>query len=148
MQAIQLILLNNTKNNFRCLITRAKFLQQLTIEVCHQLPDILAPYCLVANIRNNQLLILHTNTTARASLLRYHGPNIIKHLQKHPELSNLHKATIHVRSLPFLSDLPQQQRTLISQKNAALLRNVASGFKDASLQSAFLRLARRANPYS
>jgi hypothetical protein len=148
MQAAQPIgkLLDNAEGSFQHLLTRAKTLQQLTIEVRQRLPKILAPHCLVANIRNDHL-ILHTDTAARANLLRYYGPSIIKHLQQHQKLSNLHRTTIRVRIiLPLLPTPSQKQRPFLSQANAALLRNMASGVKDAHLKSAFLRLARRADP--
>ena len=146
MQAAQPIskLLDNAEGDFQRLLTRAKALQQLTFEVRQHLPKVLAPHCLVANIRNDHL-ILHTDTAARANLLRYYGPSIIKHLQQHQKLRNLHKTAIRVRILPFLPTASQKQRPSLSPANAALLRNIASGVKDAHLKSAFLRLARRAD---
>jgi hypothetical protein len=147
MQAAQPIgtLLDNAEGSFQRLLTRAKILQQLTLEVRQHLPKSLAPHCLVANIRNDHL-ILHTDTAARANLLRYYGPSIVKHLQQHQKLSNLHKTAIRVRVLPILPTPSQKQRPFLSQANAALLRNMASGVKDAHLKSAFLRLANRADP--
>jgi hypothetical protein len=147
MQAAQPIgkLLDNAEGNFQRLLARAKALQQLTLEVRQRLPKALASHCLVANIRNNYL-ILHTDTAARANLLRYYGPNIIKHLQQHQELRNLHRTAIRVQTLPFFPIASQEQRPFLSQANAALLRNIASRIEDTHLKSAFLRLARRANP--
>ena len=147
MQAAQPIgkLLDNAEGNFQRLLTRAKALQQLTFEIRQHLPPALASHCLVANIRNNYL-ILHTDTAARANLLRYYGPNIIELLQQHQKLSNLHRVEIKIRILPSVPAPYKKQHLFLSQANADLLRNIANGVKDTHLKSAFLRLARRTNP--
>src|SRR5699024_3830214 len=144
MQAAQPIgkLLDNAEGNFQRLLTRAKALQQLTFEIRQHLPPAPASHCLVANIRNNYL-ILHTDTAARANLLRYYGPNIIELLQQHQKLSNLHRVEIKIRILSSVTAPYKKQHLFLSQANADLLRNIANGVKDTHLKSAFLRLARR-----
>ncbi|QBQ53411.1 DUF721 domain-containing protein [Nitrosococcus wardiae] len=147
MQVTQSIgkLLDTTEGNLQRLLARAKALQQLTVEVRQCLPKALSPHCLVANIRDHRLII-HTDTAARANLLRYYTPSIIKHLQQHQELRNLRKVTVKVRPPHLLTTSSQAQRPVLSPANGALLRNIASGMKDPHLKSAFLRLSRRTNP--
>lgn len=145
MQGAQPIdkLLDNTEGNLQHLLARAKALQQLTDEVRQYLPAHLAPHCSVANIRGN-CLILHTDTAARASLLRYHLPALIKHLQQHQDLHSLGRASIKVRPQPRQPLISPAGRCLkLSQANASLLRHVANGVSDPGLKAAFLRLAQR-----
>lgn len=138
-------LLDNTEGRLQHLLARAKALQQLTHKVHQYLPAQLAPHCSIANIRGN-CLILHTDTAARASLLRYHLPALIKHLQQHQELRSLGRASIKVRPHPRQpSASPAGQRAKLSQANVSLLRQVAKGTSDPCLKAAFLRLAHRAN---
>lgn len=138
-------LLDNTEGRLQHLLARAKALQRLTHKARQYLPAQLAPHCLVANIRGN-CLILHTDTAARASLLRYHLPTLIKCLQQHQGLRSLGRASIKVRPHPRQPPAnPAGQRSKLSQGNASLLRQVASGTRDPYLKAAFLRLAHRAN---
>lgn len=147
MQVVQPIgkLLDTTEGNLQRLLARAKALQQLTSKIRQCLPETLSPHCLVANIRDHRLIV-HTDTAARANLLRYYTPSIIKYLQQYPEFRNLRKVTIKVRPLYCLAPASQAQRPFLSPGNGTLLRNIASGMKDPHLKSAFLRLSRRANP--
>jgi hypothetical protein len=140
-------LLGNSEGNLQHLLAQAKVLQQLTETSRQCLPAILAPYCLVANIRGNRL-VLHTDTAARATILRYHAPVLIRHLQRHHGLSNLCRATIKVRPLPPAPITPLGQRPYLTAATAALLRNIASRLEDPHLKAAFLRLARRIPPQS
>lgn len=146
MQVTQSIgkLLDTTEGSLQRLLARAKTLQQLTFEARQCLPEGLSPHCLVANLRDN-CLIVHTDTAARANLLRYHTPNIIKHLQQYHELRNLGRVAVKVRPPSLVPASTSTQRPYLSQANAALLRNVAGGMKDPHLKAAFLRLSRRAN---
>ncbi len=149
MQGAQPIgkLLDNAEGNLQRLLVQAKTLQQLTHEARQHLPGLLAPHCLIANIRGN-CLILHTDTAARASLLRYHLPPLIKHLQHHQKLRNLNRASIKIRPRPHLQPpiRSQGQCLKLSSANASLLRCIASGINDPHLEAAFLRLARHATP--
>lgn len=138
-------LLDNTEGRLQHLLARARVLQQLTHTARQYLPSQLAPHCYIANIRGN-CLILHTDTAARASLLRYHLPVLIKHLQQHQDLRNLGRASIKVRPYPRQSSAsPAGQRAKLSQANVSLLQQVAKGTHDPCLKAAFLRLAHRVN---
>lgn len=146
MQGAQPIgkLFDNAEGNLQRLLVQAKTLQHLTHEARQYLPTLLAPYCLIANIRGN-CLILHTDTAARASLLRYHLPSLIKRLQHHQKLRNLNRASIKVRPHFQPPIRHQGQRLKLSSVNASLLQHIASGIDDPYLEAAFLRLARHAS---
>jgi hypothetical protein len=124
MQVTQSIgqLLGTIEGKLQHLLAQASFLQQLNETSYQCLPTSLAAHCLVANIRGNRL-ILHTDSAAHATLLRYHVPLLIEHLQRHHGLPNLCKATIKIRM-------------------------IASRAEDPHLKAAFLRLARRTPPKS
>ena len=135
-------LLGKVERNLQHLLAQASFLQQLNETSCQCLPKNLASHCLIANIRGNRL-ILHTDTSAHATLLRYHVPFLIKHLQRHHGLPSLCKATIKIRPLPAGSCALPRRRTYLTPATAALLRMLASRTADPRLKAAFLRLARR-----
>lgn len=147
MQGTQPIdkLLAGVEGNLQRLLAQAKTLQQLTHESRQYLPGSLAPHCLVANIRGN-CLILHTDTAARASLLRYHLPTLLKHLRRHQALRNLARASIKIRPQHPVPTRPAVGRLKLSPANASLLRHMADGVDDPHLRAAFLRLARHAAP--
>ncbi|ADJ27205.1 protein of unknown function DUF721 [Nitrosococcus watsonii C-113] len=133
--------LKSAEGNLQRLLTRTKILQRLTFEVRQCLPQALSPRCLVANIRDNRL-IMYTDTSAQANLLRYYMPNIIKHLQQCQEYPDLRRVVVKVRPPTPILSFPQEQRPpALSQENAALLRNTARRIKDSHLKSAFLRLS-------
>lgn len=134
--------LKTTEGNLQRLLTRAKTLQRLTFEVRQCLPQALSSHCLVANIRDNRL-IMHTDTPAQANLLRYYMPNIIKHLQQRQEFRNLRRVVVKVRPPTPLLPSSQKQRPALSHENAVLLRSIARGMKNSHLKSAFLRLSLR-----
>jgi hypothetical protein len=149
MQVTQSIgqLLGTIEGKLQHLLAQASFLQQLNETSYQCLPTNLAAHCLVANIRGNRL-ILHTDSAAHATLLRYHVPLLIEHLQRHHGLPNLCKATIKVRPLPSSPSTAPKQSTYLTPATAALLRMIASRAEDPQLKAAFLRLARRTPPKS
>ena len=102
------------------------------------LPAPLNEHCLHARI-DGERLILHTDSPAWSTGLRFHAPRIIAALES--RAPNLKK--VDVRILVQQEVRPATgRRGSLPGKTAALIRELADGLGDAELRTAFKRLGR------
>lgn len=101
----------------------------------------LAEQCCVANFRDD-ILIIEINNAAWATRLRYLIPDLIKKLQKYPDLQSLKRINCYIQ--PNRATKKQNPALLtLSEKSAQLLKNTAKNIKVKSLQEALIQLSER-----
>jgi hypothetical protein len=112
--------------------------QALLEQVRKTLPTPLDEHCLHARIDGDRL-ILHTDSPAWSTGLRFHAPRILKELR--PLAPNLKKTDIRI----LVEQNIRPAKTLRSSlpgETARLIRNLADGLADPDLRAAFKRLGR------
>lgn len=124
------------------LLPHIETLQRVSRRVYQCIPPILRGRCVVANYKNH-VLILHAETPAWATRLRFLLPDLQKQLAADSLFENL--SEIQVRTEPQSADRTKPQRQIaISAASAAVVKSLAEGIPDPALQAALLRLANRA----
>jgi len=102
------------------------------------LPAPLNEHCRHARI-DNERLVLHTDSPAWSTGLRFHAPRIIAGLKS--RAPNLKK--VDVRIILEQEFRPAEgRRGSLPEKTAALIRELADGLEDAELRAAFKHLGR------
>lgn len=121
---------------------RANLIQQeeLLALVRSQLPESLQQHCLATQLKEKGLLILHAESSAWASRLRYFSRDLRIKLQD----KGLKTRKIEVRV--FIRD-PQQKRPArhlhrLSAENARLIEATAESIQDPDLRAALQRLSK------
>jgi hypothetical protein len=101
-----------------------------------QLPSPLDQHCLHARI-SGKLLIIHTDSSVWNARLRFHGPQLIRAMQKQaPHLQQL-KINIHIAHAPK----PLERRQIIlPMTSATQILDAAASVTDPKLQAALRRL--------
>ena len=101
-----------------------------------QLPSPLDQHCLHARI-SGKLLIIHTDSSAWSTRLRFHGPQLIRALKREaPRLQQL-KVNIHID----LADKATKRRQIILSKHGATqILDAADSVDDPELRAALRRL--------
>lgn len=124
------------------LLSHIETLQRVSRRVHQCLPPLLRGHCTVANYKNH-VLILHAETPAWTTRLRFLLPDLQKQLADDRLFENL--SEIQVRTEPQSADRTKPQRRIaISAASAAVIKSLAEGIPDPALQAALLRLAKRA----
>lgn len=124
------------------LYERARYLEGLDRELATRLASPLNRHCRVAHVSRDTVL-LHTDSPAWCSRLRFCVPQILTILQDQCRLPNIKR--IRIRVIPELSaplNSTRTRRPTISHATSALLNNVAVATENPPLRSALLRLAR------
>ena len=113
--------------------------QQTLLEQVRQLlPSPVADHCLHARIEGTQL-ILHTDSSAWMTRLRFHGPHLIKALlTRAPHLKTL-KTRVLITPPQFR---PRCASRGISRHSAESIQNIAKSVSDDKLRAALLRLGK------
>ena len=121
-------------------LAHAASMQRLHPLVLQALPKDLAAHCQPGNLRD-KTLIIHADSPAWAAKMRFHAPQLIRHLQRQKGLSGLQRCEVRVMpaSRPPTSNKPVASE--ISAQSREQLRSVAKGFQDPRLKEAFERLA-------
>lgn len=124
------------------LLEHARQLQSLDTQLAACLDPEAAAHTRVANL-NNGRLVIHTDSAAWATRLRYLVPQLLRCLHKAPSLTHLQGIDIRVSPLAQPAS-PVTRPAILSADNAALLDSTADTLSDPGLRSALKRLARRA----
>jgi len=87
-------------------------------------------------------MLVHIDSTAWATRLRYQSPQLLRCLHRHPSLAQLRRIEIRVTPLAQPASSSPQPATL-SAANAAIIDSTADSLSDPNLRTALKRLARR-----
>lgn len=103
-------------------------------------------HCVNAQLQH-ETLIVHVDSPAWATKLRFQLGSLLPTLRKAPSLDGLQQ--ILVRVLPSAKnkptgDTPSSAR--LSEESAELIRNLASAITDDTLRASWLRLAKNTKP--
>lgn len=145
-RAITELLADHFTGPLELTIQRGKKLQQLSRLIQNTLDPEMAAHCQLLNLRNSSL-IMACDSTAWATRLRYHVPNLLQALQQ-SGLSGV--ADIQIRVSPALQP-PQQQakkRVVLSTDAAYCIQQCAQSVTDPALSRALQQLARRKPEHS
>lgn len=138
-------LLNGAAGEFGYLIEHCKRLERMSRLLLDRLPPSFAPHCRVAGIVR-QTLVLHVDSPAWASKLRYYCPQLPADLCQQPDFGQLNDIRIKVVPPEILQTSSQPSpaiRRSLPPAAARLLRDVAAATPNAALRDALLRLAAR-----
>lgn len=138
-------LLSGGAGEFGYLIEHCKRLERMSRLLLDRLPPSFAPHCRVAGIVR-QTLVLHADSPAWASKLRYYCPRLPADLCQQPDFGQLNDIRIKVvpPEIVQASRQPRQApRRSLPPTAARLLREVAAATPNAPLREAMLRLATR-----
>lgn len=97
-------------------------------------------HCRVANIADDRL-ILHAESSAWATMLRYQCPRLLAGLQTQPGLERLRDVRVKIAPLAAAGAGGRPPRRYLSPKAAQLLRSVADSTDAPALEQALRRLA-------
>ena len=112
--------------------------QALLEQIREILPAPLNAHCLHARI-DGKRLILHTDSPAWSTGLRFHAPRIIAGLNS--LAPNLNKVDVRI-IIEQEAKATTDRRNHLSGKTAALIRELADSLEDEALRAAFKRLGR------
>lgn len=138
-------LLHGAGGEFGYLIEHCKRLERMSRMLLDRLPPAFQPHCRVAAIVR-QTLILHADSPAWASKLRYYCPQLPAELCQLADFSQLNDLRIKVVPPELLQASRQTSpaiRRSLPPSAARLLREVAATTPSAPLKAALLRLATR-----
>ncbi len=123
------------------LIERIQYLKSLNGQLHICLDPETSSHTQVADL-NAERLLVHVDSSAWATRLRYQLPQLLRCLNQHPSLAQLRRIDIRVAPLAQPVPSPPQPATL-SDANAAIIDSTADSLSDPSLRTALKRLARR-----
>jgi hypothetical protein len=123
------------------LCTHIDFLINLQARLCRFLAPPMNAHCTVANCAHDTL-VLHADSPAWATKLRYHTTAILAYMQNAGDLPSL--KTIRIKVVPVSKQAPDTPvRPLsLSSASARLINQVAAGMPDGELRLSLLKLAR------
>jgi hypothetical protein len=133
-------LLENNSEILCALYTRASDISRLQDKLRKHFGDPLAPHFRVADF-NKETLILHTDSPAWASRLRFRIPDILDFVQTHG-MKNLH--SIRIKVIQNANAPPEiTKKPAISDDTARLIHDTAESINDENLRRSLLRLGSR-----
>jgi len=130
-----------TNQQLQEMAKRAQKLTQLNSILQEILPSQFAGHCQLANMKDNKIII-HTESAAIASLLRFHSATICKTFSSQ---LNVRIERVEARVKPNHHSQPpaRSNMTDMSDSNAALIDQTAAGLDDGQLKTALHKLAKR-----
>lgn len=134
------------------IVTRLSQLKQLTAQAerlatldrlfGRELPPALRAHCRLAAVRDGCLLV-HADSAAWATQLRYRAPEIIAALPDEPEFGGVRSLRVRTQARGE-PPVPVAKRASLSRAAADAISTQAEHIDDARLRAALQRLARRA----
>lgn len=124
------------------LLQYAETLNALTLRVRNQLPPDLAEHCEVIGYRNKRLTLL-THSPAWAARLRFATADLGKRLAMEG-IEGIRRTEVRVMPAATPREPRRRRRAVyLSNENARLVKQTASGIKDRKLAEALRHLAKR-----
>jgi hypothetical protein len=135
------VLQSAAAGELRYLIEHGQRLERMTRLLRDQLPPTLGAHCRVSGIAQ-QILILHTDSPAWVTKLRYYRPQLLAYLCRQPDFGPLDDILIKTVPPKALQSSGQSISRRLPASAVELLRSVAAVISPPALQQALLRLAR------
>ena len=132
-------LISGTAGGCAALLQQSQRLLHLTRTLQEHLPEPLNRHCTVANIHNDSLVLL-TDSPVWSSRLRFHGPALLRELERRHAL-HLTKVLIRINPPEPVRPVAVSHKPRMSASTAGLLRQVAGTLEDPALGAALRRLA-------
>lgn len=147
MKTIYRLIFNQTGSGLGYIVQRSLLLKQIDALFKTHLPLLIGQHCHIINIRDNTLVI-HTDSAAWASRLRYMIPELLEFWQADKQLNAIEITHIDIKTRvenQFIQKYPVQQQKLhtISTRSALLLRRLADSTSHPELKSVLLSLANK-----
>ena len=133
-------LLRGDNKTVASLLDRVKFLKRLDLMVHRRLPAPLSDHASVANYAEDTL-ILHVDSAAWATQLRFTTPSLMAGLRQERPLRSLRRVVVKVRPQQVTPPL-RIHRPQMSTKTSLILNELADSTNNGPLQQALRRLAR------
>lgn len=131
---------NDTGRQLGELCRHAEFLVELEKKLLSRLPENLQAHCRIANYANDTL-VLHTDSAAWASKLRYATSIILDIMRQQCGFETL--KTVRIRVKPESGPGPETAPvTTDASATAGLIRQVANTITDQDLRNSLLKIAR------
>lgn len=124
------------------IIEHSRRLERLSRLVRERLPEALRQHCRLANV-TQQSLIMHADSPAWASKLRYYCPQLLADLCQRPDFGQVDDVRIKTVPQEYLQPSGQLPRRRLSAAAADLVRAAATATPSSPLRDALLRLASR-----
>jgi len=135
-------LLEDAGGELGALIEHSKRLERLSRAIRDRLPPALGQHCRLANLAQ-QTLVMHADSPAWASRLRYYCPQLLADLCHTPGFGQLDEIRIKTAPPEYLQPPRQAATRLLPASAARLLRATAAVTPPSPLREALLRLASR-----
>lgn len=138
------VLLTNCQSKLGNLYEQAQYIQNLKVKLSKYLGPPLNEHCVLANYKNT-VLVMHADSPAWATKLRFSTPAIISYMQRECHLNTL--KTIRVKVIPAKNKVKKNpvRRLTLSNKSTKLIADIANSMTDHDLRSSLLKLTRHNN---
>lgn len=124
------------------LYRQVQHLNALEQQIIQMLPPQFVPHCQLGSV-NNETVVLITDKSALATLLRYQSARLCKQISKHLGVT-ISRVTVKVRPLQQLKITPPARlNNSLAPHNARLIHDSAQSIDHAPLRQAMERLATR-----
>ncbi len=139
-----LALLTNYQSRLGNLYEQTQRIQDFKDKLSEHLGSPLNEHCTLANYKND-LIVMHADSPAWATKLRFSTPDIISYMQRECHLNTL--KTIRVKVVPTIKKINRTpaRRLILSSKSTKLIRNIANSMTDHNLRNSLLKLTKHNN---
>ena len=137
-------LFNKNSSELGKLCQHGAFLVNLERKLLSFLPPPLNTHCKVANYANDTI-ILHSESSAWATKLRYNTPAILDYLRKECHLDALKTIRIKVNPVASIKQPTPARRLTLSPSSAVFITQVANTIVDEDLRLSLLKIAKHKN---
>lgn len=138
-------LFNDKNSELGRLCQHTVFLNEVEQSLLRFLDSTLRAHCKIANYHNGTI-VLHCDSPAWSTKLRYHTPAILDHLKTQCGLDTLKTVRIRVKPAAGISaSVKPGRRLTLSSSSSTLLTQVADATTDDDLRLSLLRIARHSH---
>ncbi len=135
--------LDSSDRDLQYIFKKAAHLKELNARITPLLPANIRPYCQIANINQDTLILLCANASV-ATQLRFSSPELIKQFNQLSTLSMIKKIEYLVRPVTTPPDMtPQENMDLLSKETAQTIQEIADALSDPDLKAVMEKIATR-----
>lgn len=134
----------NKPSELKQVLGKASLLNELSAKFAAHLEPTIAPYCQVANLRDNKLIVLVANASI-ALQLRFQATSLLQHLKKDSRLSMLQDILPIVRpraDTQRLKSTPSRKMSFLSTASAQVILESAETLQDPALKKVMHKIAK------